>query len=497
MNDSQPNIVLIMSDQQRADVSAREGFALDTTPFLDELSRQGAWFDKAYTSMPACLPARVSMLTGRYPGATRARTNHNGEDACHERDLYQVLRERGYRTALCGKNHSHVDAADMDHYFPLGHHGGFGAGRSDAEKAFDDYLTSLRHRADFQPAPGGLEVQCPYRAVSSAIDFVDSVHDAPFFLWLSFPEPHNPYQAPEPYFSLFPPETLPPTLSDESALATKGFKYQWLRHIGETAFPDYAQQLPRARSNYFGMLRLIDDQVRRFVEHLETRGLRGNTLLFFLSDHGDYVGEYGLVRKGAELPEVLVRIPFQVCGPGIQASAAPHPAHISIVDILPTLCEASGSPMPPGVQGRSLWPLLTGGDWPREEFASAYAEQGFGGLHYTADDDFDPYADGLNAEVSFDELNGWSQSGTMRMVRRGDWKLLFDMQGRGQLYHLAQDPVELHNRFGDPDCVEIQGELLAELLAWTLRSQDPLPHPRRRYRFKSDPRNYWSPHREA
>ena len=149
---------------------------------------------------------------------------------------------------------------------------------------------------------------------------------------------------------------LPPTLSDVSALESKSFKYQWLRHIGETAFPDYAEQLPRARSNYFGILRLIDDQVRRFVEHLDGRGLRENTILFFLSDHGDYVGEYGLVRKGAELPEVLVRIPFQVCGPGIQASPEPHLAHINIVDILPTICEATGTDMPPGVQGAACGP---------------------------------------------------------------------------------------------------------------------------------------------
>ena len=121
-----PNIVIIMSDQQRADVSAREGFALDTTPFLDNLATEGVWFNRAYTSMPACLPARVSMLTGRYPNASRARTNHNEEDASYERDLYQLMREAGYRTALCGKNHSHVKAGDVDHYFPLGHHGGFG-----------------------------------------------------------------------------------------------------------------------------------------------------------------------------------------------------------------------------------------------------------------------------------------------------------------------------------------------------------------------------------
>ncbi|MYD99258.1 MAG: sulfatase-like hydrolase/transferase [Gammaproteobacteria bacterium] len=486
-----------MTDQQRADVSKREGFPLDTTPFLDSLATQGAWFDKAYTTMPACLPARVSMLTGRYPSATHARTNHSGEDAFYETDLYDVMRRQGYRTALCGKNHSHVGADRMDYCFPLGHHGGSGANRTDQEAAFDDYLAGLRMRAAFDPAPHGVEVQCPFRAVTAAMNWIgETPEDAdPFFLWLSFPEPHNPYQVPEPYFSLFPPASLPPTLSDQSALETKGFKYQWIRHIGETAFPDYAEQLPRARSNYFGMLRLIDDQVKRFFDYLDSRGLRDNTIVIYVADHGDYVGEYGLMRKGAELPEVLIRIPTLVVGPGIPAADKPHPGHITLADIMPTICEAIGTDIPRGVQGRSLWALLTGKEYPEAEFDSAYAEHGFGGLHYTADDEFDAHADGLNPTIGFDELNGWSQSGTMRAVRKGDWKLIFDMQEHGQLYNLAEDPVELNNLFDQPEYADIQSEMLGNLLGWTLRVQDPLPHPRRRYRFKSDRRNYWSPYR--
>ncbi len=493
---AQPNFVIIMTDQQRADLRRLEGFALDTTPFLDELARRGLWFDKAYTTMPACLPARVSMLTGRYPSATRARTNHNKEDATYSRDLIDVLREHGYRTALCGKNHSHLTGERLDHYFPLGHGGGFGDARTDAEKAFDAYLHQLQHRADFAPAPFPLETQCPWRAVTASINWLDSLDgDDPFFLWLSFPEPHNPYQAPEPYFSLFPPESLPPNASDVSDLEGKSFKYQWTRHIGEVAFPDYAAQLPRARANYLGMLRLIDDQVKRFVEYLDAAGMRDNTHLIFLSDHGDFVGEYGLVRKGPELPEVLTRIPFSWAGPGIAPQAEPHEAHISIADIMPTICDLIDVPLPTGVQGRSLKPILLDEDYPQEEFASAYVEHGFGGLHYTADDDYDPTEDGLRPGIAFDELNGWSQSGTLRALRRGDWKLIFDMQGAGQLYDLSRDPFELDNLYNRPEFAAIQGDLLAELLAWALRLQDPLPHPRRRYQFKADPRNYWAPHR--
>lgn len=492
---TRPNIVIIMTDQQRADVSKREGFSLDTTPFLDNLATQGTWFNHAYTSMPVCLPARVSMLTGRYPSATHTRTNHNEEDAFYATDLYDLLQNEGYKTALCGKNHSHLTAERMDYHFELSHRGSSAADRTTDEKAFDAYLVELQSGADFDPTPFGIETQCLHRAVSAAIDWVDSVKDDPFFLWLSFPEPHNPYQVPEPYFSMFPPESLPPTLSDESALDAKGFKFQWLRHIGETAFPDYAEQLPRARANYFGMLRLIDDQVRRFFTFLDSQQLRENTLVIFLSDHGDYVGEYGLVRKGAELPDVLTRIPFLVVGPGVVEAKEPHPAHISIVDIMPTICEVIGVDIPHGVQGRSLWPLLAGQDYPAQEFASAYAEHGFGGLHYTAEDDFDPNEDGLNPTVYFDELNGWSQSGSMRMVRKDDWKLIFDMQGRGQLYHLSDDPVELNNLYGHPECAEVQAEMMAELMTWILRAQDPLPYPHRRYQFKSDPHNYWEPHR--
>lgn len=119
-----------------------------------------------------------------------------------------------------------------------------------------------------------------------------------------------------------------------------------------------------------------------------------------------------------------------------------------------------------------------------------------GGLHYVDDTELvDPTDDGLRPGVAFDCLNSRSQSGTLRTVRKGDWKLDFDMQGRGQLYCLADDPFELQNRFGDPDVAETERDMLAELLTWTLRVSDPLPLPVRRYRLKTDPRGWWTPYR--
>ena len=492
-----PNVIIIMTDQQRADLSRREGFPLDTTPYMDALAAQGTWFNRSYTVMPVCGPARVSMLTGRYPSATRVRTNHNIGDAYYSEDMFDLFRKNGYKAALVGKNHSHLRPEKADFWYEAGHLGIDGdKDRTTEEKAFDDWLKTTHHHTSNAPTPFPPECQIPYRLVSKAEEWIESQGENPFLLWLSIPEPHNPYQCPEPYWSMFPPETLPKTAAGEEAIDTKGFPYQWCRQSFIKAFPDFVEQIPRMRSTYLGMLRMIDDQVKRLVQFLSDKGLRDDTILIILSDHGDFVGEYGLMRKGPEVPEPLVRIPLQIMGPGIKKNVKPHEAHVSIADILPTLCEAVGLPTPDGVQGRSLWPLLTGGDYPREEFASAYVEHGFGGLHYTEHEDLDPAKDGLHVSKGgkwggYDCLNSWTQSGQMRMVRKGDWKLVYDMQGKGQLYDLERYPGEVTNLYGKPKSTEKQMELMEDLLTWRLRVEDPLPLPRTRYVMKRPPRGYW------
>jgi len=493
-----PNVIIIMTDQQRADLSRREGFELDTTPFLDSLAHEGVWFDHAYTSMPICGPARVSLLTGRYPGATHVRTNWNIEDAYYKEDMFDVFQRNGYKTGLCGKNHSHLTPEKTDFWYAGDHLGIYEDSLTEQEKQFNEFLKDTHFHLSTEPTPFPLECQVPYRLVSRAQEWIASLGAEPFLLWLSIPEPHNPYQVPEPYFSMFSSD-CPPASTDESALGIKGFKYRFCRESFIKAFPGYEHQIHRARCNYMGMLRLIDDQVKRFMGFLEQKKLRENTIIVFLSDHGDLVGEYGLLRKGPELPEPIIRIPLQFVGPGIKPGKKAHPAHVSIVDIMPTLCEAIGEPIGEGVQGRSLLPLLYGEDYPVEEFSCAYVEQGFGGLHYTEEEALNPEDDGL--EVSrdgkpgaFDCLNSRTQSGTMRMVRKGDWKLIMDMQGKGQLYHLKEDPAELRNLYDDKKHLEKRLELQEDLVTWILRTQDPLPLPRRRYVMKRDERNFWTPY---
>lgn len=488
---SSPNIVLIMTDQQRADYSLADGFPFDTTPFLDSLARRGVRFRNAYTPMPACTPARCSLLTGRFPKATRVRQNSAAAHLQAPTDLIRVLREQGYACHLTGKNHSHLRSEDFDSASNYFHTGAQKDHTSPDERAIDRWLTELDHGVHPEPTPFPLACQPAVRLVNDAIGCVDRRDERPFFLWLSFPEPHNPYQVPEPYFSLFPEDEFPERIAGPEAARAKGGSWWWLRRLIERKRTGYDGRWRRYRANYCGMLRLIDDQIRRFVDHLDQQGLLENTLLVFLADHGDYAGDYGLQRKGAGMPECLVRVPLIFAGPGIAPQPFPRDDFVSLVDVFPTICEMIGAPVPYGVQGRGLWPLLTGEPYPAAEFRSIYAESGFGGLPYVEGDDpplHFPY-DGQ----SFDELNSFTQGGNLKMVRMGSWKLLYDVLGRGELYDLARDSAELDNRFDDPAAMHIRLQMVEELLTWTIRTEDDLPSAQ--YVPKRAAHNWHAPYR--
>jgi arylsulfatase A-like enzyme len=500
-----PNIVLIITDQFRADACKREGFALNTTPFLDNLAETGVWFNKAYCAMPACVPSRTSMMTGRFPSATHVRSNWNLSDAYYKTDLMKVMRDNGYQTALIGKNHCFLKPEMVDYWKEYSHLGVIHP-KTEKEKAFNKYLEGTHFYMEEKPAPFPAEMQLPARIVKDAENWLadeQTNSGKPFFLYVSIPEPHNPYQVSEPYYSMFPPQSLPPVAVGAEVLPTKGNKWILQKEMMEMGYPGFEKMIPRVRSNYYGMMRLIDDQVKDLVDYLQKNGLYENTIIIFVADHGDFTGEYGLIKKGVEVPECLTRIPMIWHGPGIVQSKAPQEAHVSNVDIMSTICDIIGTPIPEGVQGRSLWPMLQGKDYPKEEFSSVIVQQGYGGLNYTDLKEYDPYTqDGAlqKGKTKFDELNTWSQSGTMRMLRKGDWKLVYDMQGSGQLYNLTRDPAEVHNLFGNTECAAKQTKLLEYMMAWELRTQDPLPLPHatkdRHYGFKRDPENYWAPYKD-
>uniref|UniRef100_UPI0035CC300A sulfatase family protein n=1 Tax=uncultured Sphingomonas sp. TaxID=158754 RepID=UPI0035CC300A len=504
---ARPNIILIVSDQHRAGLSKAAGYPFDTSPRFDRLVRSGASFANSYATAPLCVPSRISMLTGRWPDAHRVRMNLAAKDAVYGQDLYDVAKTAGYRTGLAGKNHTYRTSTSLDFWREYEHVDGYRPPNAPPEyAAFDAWMHALGGGAvSLEPTPFPLEIQYPYRIVSDAIDFIDDAEHRPFLLQVSFPEPHAPQQIPKPYWDMFPPDAVPPRAAGPEALAGLGFRARWLFDLEQRAEHPDGANWRRYVSNYLGALRMVDDQLTRLLAHLDQRGLTDNTIIVYTADHGDYVMDYGLGRKGVGLCEPLTRIPLVFAGGGVKPLSKLDDIFLSNADIMPTLCEAMGQPIPIGVQGRSIWPILRGEAYPAEEFRSIYSGVGVGGLYYD-EGDAPPAKPKAGSAASADDglggdtLNKVTQSGNQKMVRMGSWKLIYDGFGYGQLYDLERDPHELRNVFGATAALARQNLLMAELAMWTIRVQDSLPTgpQNRKYHTKWPSNHNWlSPYRRA
>ncbi|MFC7404253.1 sulfatase-like hydrolase/transferase [Georgenia alba] len=484
---SRPNVLLVMTDQHRAGLTAGDG-GPDTMPRLDRLLAGGTRFTRAYTSYPACVPARTSLLTGRFPTAHRVRQNSTAGHAYHGGDLVDVLRAAGYRLHFAGKPHMPRGPQDFDTFHgPYMHE--YGPEEGPEQAAFDAWLRELDHGVAREPTPFPLECQLPHRIVTGALDAVDrhgrEHGEDPFLLWVSFPEPHNPYQVPEPYFSLFPEDEVPDRLAGPEVLGDLTWRHRWLHDLIAGKRPGFDDDWRRYRANYLGMLRLLDDQVGRLLDGLGDR--LAETIVVFVSDHGDYVGDYGLQRKGAGMSDALMRIPLGIAGPGVAAQRREE--LVSIVDLLPTLCELLDQSLPPGVQGRSLAPLLAGENAPAEEFDSILGELGYGGVSYDEHDR--PPLHFPYEGRTFDELNSVTHSGGERMVVSGRYKLVVDDRGAEALYDLQADPAEHVDLAQDPAHREVRERLHRQLVRWMIRVADDLPEGA--YRPRARPHNWrWS-----
>jgi arylsulfatase A-like enzyme len=471
------NIVLICCDALRGGLGKAAGIPFDISPCLDRLAAAGTSFRHAYCTMPLCVPSRISMLTGRWPDAHRVRMNLDAKDVVCTKDIYRVAKGAGYKTGLSGKNHTYLKPGDVDFWSEYGHEGGRRDTDAPAEIAsFEEWLKKLDMNVAQEATPFPLEVQLSYRIVSDALRFVRQANGTPFFLQISFPEPHGPIQVPKPYWNMFDPAKIADPKPGAEALAKLGYRMEWLNRLEEDGSPGNRNNWRRYLSNYFGAIRMVDDQIARFLSVLDEMGLRQQTLIVFVADHGDFMMQYGVGRKGVGLSEALTHIPMIWSGGGLPASETNRRDLVSMADLMPTLCDAMQQPIPDGVQGRSLWKTLHGDTTQHKEFESVYVSAGLGGLYYDASDD-PPLTIGEAPRDHhlWDTLNMVTQSGNQKMVRVGDWKLIYDMMGYGQLYHLLTDPYELDNRFGQASDSSVQSKLMQELARWTIYTENTIP----------------------
>lgn len=423
-----PNVVMIVTDQQRRDTLGVYGSDIARTPNLDRLASRGMTFDYAFTPIGLCSPARSSLLTGVYPHSHGILTNVHlhpvRKQLDPERDrLFRPLKSAGYRLGYIGKWHvnTHEDplAFGFDEYVSLGDYGPYrqelGIPRPPES---NNYMVPV---SGVDPVP--VEHSRPSFLADHAIRIIDHFArdgERPFFIRLDFHGPHMPMVIPEPYASMYPPHTIPPHPNfDDSLQGKPAVQKIKRRHWGteEMTWQDWQPLLAR----YYGEISLIDAQIGRVLDHLERAGLAEDTVTLFFSDHGDTMGAHKIWNKDYTMYDEIYRVPFIVRWPGETPPGSRCDAYVHhVLDLMPTLLEMAGLQPPEDVHGQSLLPLLRG----RQQGRLREAFCQFHGSHM-----------GLY---------------TMRMLQSDRYKYVLHTNDIDELYDHDSDPHELHNVADDP-----------------------------------------------
>jgi arylsulfatase len=389
---NRPNIVFIMADQLRA--TALEMYRPNTcpTPSLERLAAQGVRYEHAITPHPLCVPARVAIMTSKYPHSTGARRNETFMPS-EVNHAFRIWNEEGFKTGLIGKNHCFEldeDIALLDVYCEITHKGR--SNFSDSPKGMEwvrpveaiDRAAEARAeiprqspRIGYRVTDGPEEDYGTAVIAAQSVQFLEETHEEPFALWVSFPDPHEPYEVPRRYAEMFPPESikLPPWPEDEFDESAPE-RNRVLKRMLDISH-DREADVRGAISTYYAMTRFVDDGVGQILEALDRLNLTDNTIVVFTADHGDFMGEHRMIVKGGVFYDSLTRVPLIVSYPGKVPTNEVDGSMVNTIDIIPTLLRLQGIETPPEMQGE---PLPTATDTtPRDE---AFSEYGTGGPQY-------------------------------------------------------------------------------------------------------------------
>jgi arylsulfatase A-like enzyme len=440
-HDARPNVLWLMADQYRGDMLGCLGHPAVKTPNLDGLAADGVALSRAYCTSPVCMPSRASMMTGRYLGQHGVYENGYALDA-DEVCFTELLRQAGYRTANIGKTHCGRGTGRLFEW-NANSPDAFGATKP-SDVPFDpaiypecvfvaDQVCDDSDRVLYGIYPGPQQTSKSYRLSTQAERFLYQ-HDEPrpFFLRVSYDDPHPPVVPPPEFAAQYTPDDVPDELlaAMRSGMATKCSTVQrrW-RHRREDQISDAHHRMHAAR--YMALCTHLDAQVGRVLDALARYGFADNTMVVFNSDHGHMIGEHGCSHKHVYLYEGVSRMAAIVRWPGMLPSGGVNDALVSGVDLPATFLDALGVPVPERMEGRSLLPLLRG------EAAS---------LH--------------------DELVvQWDDFGFALVGER--WKcIVYDSGTDGELYDLENDPMETHNLWAEPAQQARVTAMRARIAAW-------------------------------
>ncbi len=436
------NIMMIMVDQLAAHALACYGHPVVKTPYLDKLAAEGVVFENAYCNSPLCAPSRFSMMTGRLPGKIGAYDNaaHFSADAP---TLAHYLRTAGYQTCLVGK--MHFVGPDQLH-------------------GFEERLTTDIYPSDYGWVPDWENptvrpswyhnmlsvVQAGPCVSSNQLDFDEEVgyhtlrhiarlvrrdDERPWFLLASFTHPHDPFTITQTYWDRYDPDEIDLPAVPQLPFEELDPHSQRLYHV--CAMDEYAQtdeRIRNARHAYYGMISYIDDKVGQILGALEDSGQRGSTVVIFVSDHGEMLGERGMWYKMSFF-ERSARVPLLLHAPGRFAPRRVQ-APVSLVDLVPTLAAIAMDGSEPDyadpLDGQSLLPLAGGAE---------------------------------EARTVCGEMLGEGAIAPLLMIRRENYKYIYSEPDPGQLFDVLADPNELHNLAGQPKFEALRQQLHAEMHA--------------------------------
>ena len=475
-----PNILFIMSDQQRWDCVGANGNALIKTPNLDRLAARGANFTHAFVASPVCVPSRISFFTGRYAHSHRNRVNYTPLDRS-EVLMQARLKAAGYQTASVGKLHYYppsAEAARQTGFDLVELHDGV-----PFTDLWSDYVKWLRvndpaHLPNYRALAKDIQPdRNPFRA-AIATEFTDTAWvgqrarhhlaelakgDKPFFLNVSFWKPHSPYEIGPPYDTMYDSVKIPvPETFTVKDLEKLPLPVQKLATREPGGLHKVTQErLEWIYRSYYGAISHVDHEIGLLMDALEASGQADNTLIVFSSDHGDQLMEHGIMGKNC-FYEPAVRVPFMVSLPG-RIKPSHHDELIETVDLLPTLFDFAGLPEPDDCEGRSFAPLIADMGREYKPHAAIFSENVIPEV-----------ITGGPVELPFEKGKGVDgiRHPDAKMVRTDRWKYCYYVGEGAELFDLKADPQERHNLSGQPEVRAVEEDLRQRILDWLIGSTE-------------------------
>jgi len=457
-----PNVLFIFADQMRADAMGCAGHPMIKTPNLDSIAENGILFSNAYTPCPICVPARAAVTTGNYPHKCTGYKSNSGRIKDGEIKMASHFSENGYVSYASGKLHycpyskpgearlvhgfDHVSLAESGRI--LAHYDSEGKMRGLED--YHDYLKDAGwsgfDRAhgignnDIHPGVSPLPEEhfVDSWVCSQAINYLEQHKrehvEKPFFMFMSFPKPHAPYDPPAPYNSMYDSREVPGPLTQIDSLTRAPEKHREKISHGWNLFSPETHRA--ARACYYGLISFQDKQIGRMLDYLKQNNLDENTIIIYSADHGDMIGDFGFFAKTC-FYKGSVNVPMLISYPKSLPRGIKSDELVGLQDILPTISNLAGIPINKEVDGVDI--LSPAGRKKERDYYISYCDSPTQ-AYMIAD---------KNYKYIYSELNGTEE-----------------------FYDLKLDPDELENKINIPQYAARITEMKQKMIKWAVDNNE-------------------------